>query len=163
MLSRSSEYAVRALSLLAVDGENQSLQSREIAARLGLPPQFLTKILRRLTTTGLVASQRGRSGGFRLTRPAESISLLDVVLPFEEAQTEIVCLLGQAYCSDQNACPLHRPLTEIRARFYDLLEGTMLADVAVRAVRGHGGVNPASRDKIPGAAPILDDSIGGSG
>jgi Rrf2 family protein len=135
VLSRSSEYAIRALSLLAVSGENQSLQCREIAARLDLPPQFLTKILRRLTATGVVASQRGRAGGFRLGRPPQDISLLDVVLPFEEPRTEVACLLGQAYCSDEDACPLHRPLTEVRTRFLDLLESTSLADVAARAVR----------------------------
>jgi Rrf2 family protein len=137
VLTRSSEYAIRALSLLASAGENQSLQSREIAARLGLPPQFLTKILRRLTATGLVTSQRGRSGGFRLGRPPQQISLLEVVMPFEEARTEVTCVLGQAYCSDEDACPLHRPLTEIRSRFLDVLEATTLAAVAERAIR-HG-------------------------
>jgi Rrf2 family protein len=162
MLSRSSEYAVRALSLLAVGGENQSLQSREIAARLDLPPQFLTKILRRLTTTGLVASQRGRAGGFRLGRSPHAISLLEVVQPFEEAQTEVVCLLGQAYCSDQDACPLHRPLTEIRTRFFDLLERTTLADVAVRAIRSCGGRSGAGLTESRGAASVLDGTIGGS-
>ena len=135
MLSRSSEYAIRALSLLAVSGENRSLQCREIAARLDLPPQFLTKILRRLTASGVVSSQRGRAGGFRLGRPPQDISLLEVVLPFEEPRTEVACLLGQAYCSDQDACPLHEPLAEVRTRLLDLLEGTTLAAVAARAVR----------------------------
>jgi Rrf2 family protein len=135
VLSRSAEYAVRALSLLAIHGEETSLQSREIADRLGLPPQFLTKILRRLTTTGLVASQRGRSGGFRLGREPGAISLLDVVTPFEEPHTRVACLLGQEYCSDEDACPLHAPLLEFRTKFYDLLETTTLEDVAYRAVR----------------------------
>jgi Rrf2 family protein len=157
MLSRSSEYAIRALSLLAVGGEHQSLQSREIAARLDLPPQFLTKILRRLTTTGLVSSQRGRAGGFRLGRSPRAISLLEVVTPFEEAQTDVVCLLGQAYCSDEDACPLHRPLTEIRARFFDLLESTTLADVADRAVRRRR-LESCEDERIMGANVGLDDS-----
>ena len=67
-----------------------------IAEALGLPPQFLTKILRRLTATGLVASQRGRSGGFRLSKAAESIALLDVVMPFEEPRAELDCALTPA-------------------------------------------------------------------
>ena len=135
MLSRSAEYAVRALSLLAIRGEETPVQSREIAERLGLPPQFLSKILRRLTATGLVASQRGRSGGFRLVREPGAISLLDVVMPFEEPRTRVACLLGQEYCTDQDACPLHQPLVEFRTKFYDLLESTTLEDVADRAVR----------------------------
>ena len=135
MLSRSAEYAVRALSLLALRGDGTPVHSREIADALGLPPQFLTKILRRLTATGLVTSQRGRSGGFRLGRPPDSIALLDVVMPFEEPRTEMDCLLGQGYCTDFEDCPLHQPMMEIQNAYYDLLQNTKLADVASRAIR----------------------------
>jgi len=69
-------------------------------------------------------------------------------------------LLGQAYCSDEDACPLHRPLTEIRTRFFDLLEGTTLADVAVRAVR-RGGHSAVEDERIIGADVMLDGSYGG--
>jgi len=135
MLSRSAEYAIRALSLLAVRHENGALHSREIAADLGLPPQFLSKILRRLTATDLVTSQRGRSGGFRLNRPADQISLIELVVPFEHQWTGVDCILGQAYCTDQAACPIHEEWVGIRKSMYDLLERTTLADVAERAVR----------------------------
>ena len=128
MLSRSAEYAIRALSLLAVRHDDGALQSREIAADLGLPPQFLTKILRRLTSTGLVSSQRGRSGGFRLNRPPDRISLIELVIPFEPQWTGVACLLGQAYCSDQAACPIHDEWVGIRKAMYDLLERTTLAE-----------------------------------
>jgi Rrf2 family protein len=135
VLSRSSEYAIRALSLLS-EQDNGALHSREIAAALGLPPDFLTKILRKLTTTDLVTSQRGRTGGFRLNRPADEISLLAVVTPFEPQWSGVECLLGQAYCSDKHACPVHGPWVEVRKNLYDLLEQTTLADVANRAARG---------------------------
>jgi Rrf2 family protein len=137
MLTRSAEYAVRALSLLALREGDSALHSAEIAAELDLPPQFLTKILRRLTTTDLVSSQRGRTGGFRLNRSADEISLLSVVRPFQDGLTGIECLLGQRDCSDKDACPLHGPWVEIRRSFHDLLAETTLADVATRAVR-HG-------------------------
>ena len=138
MLTRSAEYAVRALSLLALRDEGGALHSAEIASELGLPPQFLSKILRRLTATDLVSSQRGRAGGFRLNRDAGEISLLSVVEPFQDGLTGVECLLGQSNCSDSESCPLHDPLTEIRRSFYDLLAGTTLADVAQRAVRANG-------------------------
>ena len=121
--------------MLALERDGRSLQAREVAAELGLPPDFLTKILRRLTATGLVTSQRGRTGGFRLGRRPEEISLLDIVAPFEGHETGVECLLGQAFCSDHEACPLHVEWVEIRVRFLDLLERTRLADVAERAVR----------------------------
>jgi Rrf2 family protein len=136
VLSRSSEYAIRALSLLSEQRENGALHSREIAAELDLPPDFLTKILRRLTGTDLVRSQRGRTGGFRLNLPAEQISLLAVVAPFEPQWSGVACLLGQVSCTDREACPVHEPWVEIRKNLYDLLENTTLADVAERASRG---------------------------
>lgn len=135
MLSRSSEYAVRSLALLATIQAAESVHSGDIAAELGLPPQFLTKILRRLAEAGVLSSQRGRAGGFRLERPAASVSLLEVVAPFEEQATGVTCLLGQAFCSDSDACPLHAEWVDIQRRFFDLLERTTLADVAERASR----------------------------
>jgi len=135
MLTRSAEYAVRALSLLSLQEGDQALHSAEIASELGLPPQFLTKILRRLTSTDLVSSQRGRTGGFRLNRAADEISLLAVVRPFQDGLSGIECLLGQAECTDPESCPLHEPWAEIRRSFHDLLADTTLADVAARAVR----------------------------
>lgn len=138
MLTRSAEYAVRALSLLALREGTEALHCGEIAAELGLPPQFLTKILRRLTATELVTSQRGRAGGFRLNRAADEIPLLAVVEPFQDGLAGVECLLGQTECSDSASCPLHEPMAEIRRAFHDLLAGTTLADVAHRAVRNGG-------------------------
>jgi Rrf2 family protein len=139
MLTRSAEYAVRALALLAVRGGDDALHSAEIASELGLPPQFLTKILRRLTATELVTSHRGRAGGFRLNREPEEISLLAVVQPFQDSLSGIDCLLGQTDCIDTDSCPLHEPWAEIRRSFHDLLADTTLADVAARAVRNGSG------------------------
>ena len=150
MLTRSAEYAVRALSLLALREGNGALHSAEIADELGLPPQFLTKILRRLTATDLVTSQRGRAGGFRLNRSADEISLLAVVRPFQDGMTGVECLLGQSNCSDSDACPLHDQLTGIRQSFHDLLAGTTLADIARRAVRTGSAISDPTQPGVTG-------------
>jgi len=139
------------------------VQSREIADVLGLPPQFLTKILRRLTATGLVASQRGRSGGFRLSRAPNSIRLIEVVMPFEEPRTENICLLGQDFCADHEGCPLHAPMMEIQTTFHTLLENTMLADVAHRAIRNSGSrLTGESRSGSTGTRTVAVRTLGGS-
>jgi len=161
VLSRSSEYAVRSLALLAVKGGEEWLHCGEIAQALDLPPQFLTKILRRLTREGLVDSQRGRSGGFRLARLPERIPLLAVVTPFEAPFGSRSCLLGRAQCSDEDACPLHEPWLEIHGAFFHLLEHTTLAQVAARTVDGifpgtsgaagiRGSQSQSTKDSHPG-------------
>ena len=147
MLTRSAEYAVRALSLLALRETEGALHSAEIADELGLPPQFLSKILRRLKATDLVTSQRGRAGGFRLNRAADEISLLAVVRPFQDEFTGVECLLGQTDCNDSEACPLHERLTGIRRSFHNLLADTTLADVANRAVRNGSAISVAAQPR----------------
>ena len=150
VLSRSSEYAIRALALLSTQSEGNCLQSKEIASELGLPPDFLTKILRRLTATDIVSSQRGRAGGFRLEREPGGLSLMEIVTPFEGKFTGVECLIGQAYCSDRHACPLHHDWVAIRRRFWDLLERTPLSAIADRAVRG-SFLNELGRDEAAAA------------
>ncbi len=150
MLTRSAEYAVRALSLLALRGGESALHSAEIADQLGLPPQFLSKILRRLKATDLVTSQRGHAGGFRLNRAADEISLLAVVRPFQYEFTGVECLLGQTGCIDSDTCPLHERLTGIRRSFHNLLADTTLADVAQRAVRNGSAIAVAAQPRATG-------------
>ena len=127
--------AIHAVNCSLDKSDVRVLISADAKSQRGLPPQFLTKILRRLTATDLVTSQRGRSGGFRLNRPADQISLLELVLPFEHQWDGVECILGQAYCTDQAACPIHDEWVGIRRSIFALLERTTLADVADRAVR----------------------------
>jgi Rrf2 family protein len=107
--------------------------NREIAAELALPPQFLTKILRVLAAEGILASQRGRSGGFRLARPAERITLLEIVDAFDHISDRRSCLLGQTTCSDENACPLHDQWRRISDSLRRALESRSLAQLTRQA------------------------------
>ncbi len=125
---------MRALSLLALQDENSSRHCKEIASELGLPPQFLSKVLQRLGAAGLVSSRRGRTGGFRIARPAEKIALLEVVEIFEGNLGKMECVFGLASCSEGNACALHCEWNDIKKRLRNLLNNTTLADVASQAI-----------------------------
>jgi Rrf2 family protein len=107
--------------------------NREIAAELALPQQYLTKILRALASEGILESQRGRSGGFRLARPAEKITLLDVVDPLDHLSERQACILGQATCSDVRSCPLHDPWRRISDSLCRMLRGRTLAQLTRQA------------------------------
>ena len=144
MLSRSSTYALRALTFMAVAGPDAWLLNRQIAAELALPPQFLTKILSTLAAEGILESQRGRTGGFRLARPASRITLLEVVEPFDRLSSGEVCILGQAACCDACACPLHRDWKRISQSLSRLLRRTTLAQLASN-LRQKGFPGPVPR------------------
>ncbi|MBL8858897.1 MAG: Rrf2 family transcriptional regulator [Planctomycetes bacterium] len=129
MLSRSSEYAIRALTYLAQRPQVQLHLAREMAEQLHLPAPFLGKVLQPLVTKGLIRSQRGRSGGFSLAKPPAQIRLLDIVEAEEGLASENKCLLGQLDCSDANACPMHEYWQRAANEFRDRLTRTTLADL----------------------------------
>ncbi len=130
MISRGATYAVRALVFLADRAVDRWLLSREIAKELSLPPQFLSKILGTLAVEGILMSQRGRAGGFRLARKAEEISLLDVIEPFDHLGSRRHCVLGQGICTDSRPCPIHDKWKAISDNFLQVLQTTSIADLA---------------------------------
>ena len=128
-ISRSSEYAIRALPYLA-DKYGQGFQlSRDIAETLGIPAPFLGKILQPLVLRGLLHSQRGRSGGFRLIHKPSEVTLFQIVDAQEHLGATRKCLLGQAECSDELACPMHEYWDSCSENFLAFLAQTTLQNV----------------------------------
>jgi Rrf2 family protein len=88
LLSRTAQLALAALPLLDPRGPSgPGRLTRDLASEAGLPAPFLAKVLERLAETGILRSRRGRGGGFVLGRPAEEITLADVVLALEGKET----------------------------------------------------------------------------
>jgi Rrf2 family protein len=145
MISRTSEYAIRALAYLGtLDGRPWKL-GRQIASELGMPPPFLGKVLQTMAAVGIVESQRGRGGGFRLARPAHTVTLLEIVEPIDHLGSRKMCVLGQKLCGDEHACPLHHAWRKTRETFLAALRKTTLADVERAEFPGSfpWGVKPA--------------------
>ena len=108
MLSHTAEHALRAIVFLAGHSEG-SFSTAEIAAQSGIPASYLATILKDLARAGLVQSRRGRNGGFRLTRAASEISVLDVVRVVDQFRRIESCPLGEpAHFIEM--CPLCRHL-----------------------------------------------------
>ena len=129
MISRTSEYAIRALAYLGAQGGREWKLSREIAMELGMPSPFLGKVLQTMAAVGIVESQRGRGGGFRLLRPAREVTLYEIVGPIDHLGDRRLCVLGQKLCGDDHACPLHDAWKKSRETFLAALRKTTLADV----------------------------------
>ncbi|MDP6761265.1 MAG: Rrf2 family transcriptional regulator [Planctomycetota bacterium] len=143
--SKSSEYAIRALTRLAQKADGGPYQlARELADDLGIPAPFLGKILQSLASAGLLESQRGRRGGFRLAAPAESISLMRILEVLDNANEERECILGQADCTDERACPLHEFWKQTSEDFLGRVRHTSLSDLILFCER-----NPNSEYPVP--------------
>jgi Rrf2 family protein len=127
MLSRTAEYALRAVLFLADRGEPTNVDL--IAERLGVPRNYLSKTLHRLAREGVLTSTRGQGGGFRLALPPDRLPLLRVVEPFDPISGERRCLLGRPQCSDANPCPAHHQWKSVSERVAEFFRERTVGDL----------------------------------
>jgi len=131
MLSRTGEYALRAVIFLARNAEEQPVSGPRIAAAAGVPRKYLSAILADLVRAGLLEGTRGKSGGFQLARSAKQIRLARVMAPFEPVRSATkTCPFGNAVCGDRNPCVAHDRWTEVNAGLSCFIEETTIEDVA---------------------------------
>lgn len=132
MLSRTGLHAIRAMVALAELPEGKYVGAGEIAKAINAPQNYLGKLLQTLAREGLVISQKGLGGGFRLAKPAEEITLHDIVDPTEHLERWSHCILGRTNCSDANPCALHGQWKIIRGNYLELLSATRLSECVER-------------------------------
>jgi Rrf2 family protein len=149
MLSQTAEYALRTVLYLADRQDDGLVGADELAKVLGVPRNYLSKTLHRLTREHLLASARGKGGGFRLAIDPERLTLLQVVEPFDGMSVERRCLLGRPACDDRNPCPAHHRWKAVSTRMADFFARTTVADLV--ADRG-GRMPPAQRPRSPRSA-----------
>ena len=135
MLSQKARYALRALVELA-RAEGAQLTAGEIATRADAPRKFLEAILLELSRHRLVASRRGKFGGYVLARPAAEISFAEAIRVIDGPLALAPCVsprLGFRKCDDcpdLAACTLREALARARDATAQVLEGYTLADAA---------------------------------
>ncbi len=128
MLSQTAEYALRAMVALATrTGEARTAQ--EIAHASRVPLDYLSKVLNALVRAGIVSAQRGRGGGFQALRPADEITVLEVVSAVDPLRRIRSCPLGlQAH--GENLCPLHRKLDDAVRSVEEAFAATTIQSLA---------------------------------
>ncbi len=134
-VNRSTDYALRAMTFLASQAEADIFMVHEIASNQGVPPKFLARILQLLQKAGLVTSQRGIKGGFRLARPAELITVLAVLEAVEGPITISLCLTVPEICDQSERCPTMSVWERAQAAFLRVLASTTMADLATEQQR----------------------------
>jgi len=132
-VSTRGDYACRALLSLTLHAENSSPTSvRDIADRTGLPQPYLEQILLALKGAGLVRSKRGVGGGYVLARPAEEITLAQIVSAVDGPI--VVGDFGEPHangaCDHEGQCVLLAIWADVGEQMRLLLEASTLADIA---------------------------------
>lgn len=133
ILSKSAEYAVRAVVCLCEETGEAPMPVDAIAARLDVPRNYLSKILHVLAGTEILTSTRGPGGGFVLAIPPDELPLSRIVAHFDDLPDETTCLFGRPRCSEGDPCPAHTGWAVVRSSILDFLNETVVADLANRA------------------------------
>jgi Rrf2 family protein len=132
MLSKTGLHAVRAMAALARLPEGAYAGAARIAQDIGAPQNYLGKLLKALAEEGLVESQKGLGGGFRLARDPKRISLLDVVELIEHLSRWSGCILGRPECSERDPCAIHDRWKSVRDAYLRMLQRTTLAELVAK-------------------------------
>jgi Rrf2 family protein len=137
-MSAKTEYAIRAMIELATAGPDGSLTAHAIADAQQIPLRFLLNILADLRRVGLVDSRRGPNGGWWLSKPAQQITVADVVRATDGPLVEIGSRPNQG--ADATTTTVSDLWIAVRTGIRDILEQTTIADLS----RGEVQAPPAS-------------------
>ncbi len=151
MFSTKAEYGVRVMVELARRAGGEPVPLAEIAAHDGLPLAYLEHLVARLRKAGLVDSRRGSRGGYMLARPAQEITMAEVVAALEGAIAPIECISeaadGSIVCSRESSpdhvCPTKLLWTRVRLSIVSTLRETTLAELIGTQVMPAGTTLPA--------------------
>mgnify|MGYP001463044387 FL=1 len=128
MISNKCKYAIKALTYIARnDDGTKAVMTADIALAQDIPRKFLEIILRDLRNNRILESKRGRDGGFRLLRPAEDISLTEIMRIIDGPIAMLPCVSLNYYrsCDDCNEaqCEVKSVFEQVRDRTLEVLNG----------------------------------------
>jgi Rrf2 family protein len=140
-ISAKADYAVRAAVELATARDEKPVKAERIAAAQDIPLNFLENILGELRHAGIVRSHRGAEGGFRLAKPANAVSVADVIRAVEGPLASVRGGPPEDAAYGGAAASLPRVWIAVRANLRRVVEHVTLADVA-------SGKLPSAIDKL---------------
>lgn len=130
-LNRDADYAIRLMLEVSAPATGRRTTA-EVASRQDIPYEFLRKIAQTLVASGLLASERGVHGGLSLGRPAEEITVLDIVRAFGALSLNR-CTAVPPRCDRSETCPAQPVWVEAQSQIEKVLGGARLSDLVERA------------------------------
>jgi Rrf2 family protein len=153
MITQKAKYAFKALFHLAALPAGVSLQIEEIAKGAGVPRKFLEHILLDLKKKGIVASRRGRAGGYLLLKRPGEMTIGAILRAIDGPIAPLSCISRTAYrrctdCKDEKTCTVRRLFADTYTATLLLMDGTTLAD----ALSGKTPTEVAAGERISRSA-----------
>ncbi len=137
MITQKMKYALKALLVLADEAASatpEALTIEAIAKRSDTPKRFLEHILLELRNAGIIASTRGRSGGYQMIKAPAEVSISELLRLIDGPIAPLPCLSRRAYqrcedCSDEQTCRIRKVFADIFWSYLLLIESLTLADM----------------------------------
>lgn len=131
-ITRQADYALRATVEVARMEYGERAPTATIAERQQIPLPFLAKIVSQLVVRGILEATRGASGGVSLARPADTITMLEVIEAIDGPITINRCTRDPVVCELSATCPFCEIFTDAQQQLVDKLNGTTLQNLVER-------------------------------
>jgi len=131
-LTKKADYSLIALKHLAARRQApgfSAVSAKEVADSYGIPLPLLSKILQKLTKAGLLVSEHGTNGGYRLSRDPQQISALEVIRVIDGPIILTECFTQHNHCDHSTRCSVREPLRRIHEGILRLLESVTIQDM----------------------------------
>lgn len=134
MLSKKTKYGLKAMAYLARNTDRFPILISEISQEESIPQKFLEGILLDLKKNGLLASKKGKGGGYFLMKPAENITIASIIRVLDGPIALLPCVSLNYYqkcddCKDEVTCTLNRVMVKVRDKTLKVLESQSLEDL----------------------------------
>lgn len=137
MISKKTKYAINALVYLAKKPLQQPVLISEISEQEKIPQKFLEAILLDLKKAGILASKKGKGGGYFLLKSPNDVNMADVMRLFDGPIALLPCVTHKYYqkceeCKDEESCGIRSVFLEVRNQTVDLLKKATLTEIMKR-------------------------------
>ena len=134
MLSKKTKYGIKALTFLGRQEDNTPIAIASISKSENISLKFLESILLTLRKNGILASKKGKGGGYYLLKSPSEIPMTDVMRILEGPISMVPCVSLNFYekcadCPDESACAVHNLMIQVRDNTLDIFRNTSLADL----------------------------------
>jgi Rrf2 family transcriptional regulator, iron-sulfur cluster assembly transcription factor len=148
MFSATCHYALLAMFYIGHHARpDRNVELREIASEQDIPKHFLSKILQQLVRHKLLVSTKGPNGGFKLSKPCDRITLIEIVEAIDGLDIFDRCGIGFRQCDATEPCPIHQDYRVMRDKVKHLFETKTLKILAREAKSGASFVKLTSAGK----------------
>ena len=148
MLTQKAKYGLKALLMLAHQGGSEYTLVADIAERTHAPRKYLELILLELRKQGILHSQRGKNGGFRLARAPAEITFGQIIRVLDGPLAPFPCASLTGYrkcedCTDEQVCAVRKQMRRVRDAVAGVLDTTTLTDALAPAIALEVTAEPA--------------------